>query len=61
MNTLHHKSDAFYKNNKGSSAQQKIQNLFYVQIVDKMNQHFTEVDSMDKQTSIKRASCDGVI
>jgi len=61
MNTLHHKSDAFYKNKKGSSAQQKIKNLFYVQMVYKMNQHFTEVDSMDKQTSIKRASCDGVI
>lgn len=41
MNTLHHKSNAFYKNNKGSSAQQKINNLFYVQIVHKMNQHFT--------------------
>ena len=41
MNTLHHKSDAFYKNNKDSSAQQKINNLFYVQIVHKMNQHFT--------------------
>lgn len=35
MNTLHHKSDAFYKNDKGSSAQQKINNLFYVQIVHK--------------------------
>ena len=48
MNTMHHKSDAFFKNGKGTSAQQKIQNLF-VQIVHKMNQHFTEVDSMDKQ------------
>ena len=46
MNTMHHKSDAFFKNGKGTSAQQKIQNLF-VQIVH--NQHFTEVDSMDKQ------------
>ena len=49
MNTLDHKIDAFFKNNKGSSVQQKIQNLFYVQIVHKMNQHFTGVHSMDKQ------------
>ena len=49
MNTMHHESDAFFKNGKRTSAQQKIQNLFYVHIVHKMNQHFTEVDSIDKQ------------